>query len=184
MMHANSWRQTGIARVMLLGMIITLAGCGFHLRGSAVLPPEMAVTYISSAQPYASLVDDFSAALKTHGGRVTRERSEATAVLHIISDTVDKRLLSINTDGKVLEYETRQTIRFSVNTGDSLPLLEEGEVSMSKSYLYSSTDILGKQREDKVLRRTLQRNLVNLALLRITAAARELRWTASGARIP
>ena len=173
-----------MARLMLLGMIITLAGCGFHPRGGEALPFEMAVTYISSEQPYASLVDDFSTELRARGGRVTRERSEATAILHIISDTADKRLLSINADGKVLEYETRQTIRFSVNTSDNLPLIEEGEVSLGKSYLYSSTDILGKQREDKVLRQTLQRNLVNLALLRITAAAHELRWTASGSSKP
>ena len=183
-MHVNNWRQTGITRLLLLGMIMALAGCGFHPRGGSELPFEMAVTYISSAQPYASLVDDFSTALRARGGRVTRDRSEATAFLNILSDTADKRLLSINTDGKVLEYETRQTIRFSVITSDNLVLLEEGEVSMSKGYLYSSSDILGKQREDRVLQQTLQRNLVNLAMLRITATARELRWTATGSPAP
>jgi outer membrane lipopolysaccharide assembly protein LptE/RlpB len=43
---------------------------------------------------------------------------------------------------------------------------------MTRDYLYSNTDVLGKQREEIVVRRALQRELVNLAMLRITAAAR------------
>jgi outer membrane lipopolysaccharide assembly protein LptE/RlpB len=45
-------------------------------------------------------------------------------------------------------------------------------VEMTRDYLYSSTDVLSKEREEKVVRRTLQQELVNLAILRITAAAR------------
>ena len=188
----NGSRQQTATGMLLRGLQIrfflpvlccAISACGFQPRGSSALPLEMALTYINSGKPYASLVDDFSAALRVHGGRVTRDLSEATAVLNIISDRVDRRLLSINTGGKVLEYEVRQTIRFSVATHDNLPLLAEQEVSLGKSYLYTSTDVLGKEREDRVLRQTLQRNLVDLALLRITAAARELRWSASGSPI-
>ena len=171
-------------RFFLPALFCAIAACGFHPRGSSALPSEMALTYIMSGKTYSSLVDDFSEALRAHGGRVTRDRDAATAILNIISSSVDRRLLSIDTDGKVLEYEVRQTIRFSVATHDRLPLLAEQEVSMGKSYLYKSTDILGKEREDRVLRQALQRNLVELALLRITAAARELRWSASGSSIP
>jgi LPS-assembly lipoprotein len=158
--------------VVLPGLLAASTGCGFHPRGSSVLPPGMEMTYIQSGQPYGSLVDDFAEALRAQGGSVTTERSEATAMLHIISNSVEKRVLSINTAGKVLEIETRQTIRFSVTTGDSLPLVEGQEVSMRSDYLFISTDTLGKEREDRVVRQTLQRNLVNLAMLRITAVAR------------
>jgi LPS-assembly lipoprotein len=179
-MHTGSREQTGVGGmlrrsltwVVLLGLFSAMAGCGFHPRGSSALPPGMAVTWIKSGQPYGSLVDDFSEALRAHGGSVTTERSEATAILEIISNTVEKRVLSINTAGKVLEIETRQTIRFSVTGSDQLPLVEAQEVSMKSDYLFISTDVLGKEREDRVVRQTLQRNLVNLAMLRITAVAR------------
>jgi LPS-assembly lipoprotein len=146
-----------------------LAGCGFQLRGNAALPAEMAVTYIQSAQPYSTLVDDFAAALQARNVSVTRQRSAATAVLRILDNEFEKRVLSVNTAGKVLEYELRQTLRFSVSTAGNLPLLEAQTVSLSRDYLYSNTDILGKEREDQTVRRTLQRNLVNMALLRLTA---------------
>ncbi len=178
-MHTTNRRQAGIHGVlqallvwaMLLGLLSAVAGCGFHPRGSSALPSEMAVTFIKSGQPYGSLVDDFSAALQAQGGHLTRQRSEATAILHIVSNEIEKRILSVDTAGKVLEYEIRQTIRFSVETSEKLPLVELQEVSLARSYIFSSAEALSTEREDKIIRKTLQRNLVNLAMLRITAAA-------------
>ncbi len=179
-MSKKNIRQTGVggalqallAWAIVLGLLSAIAGCGFHPRGSSALLPEMAVTWIKSAQPYNSLVDDFSEALRAHGGVVTRERSEATAVLNILSNEIEKRILSVNTAGKVLEFETLQTIRFSVMTPENLLLVEAQEVSLGRDYLFISTDILSKEREDLVVRQALQRDLVNLAMLRIAAAAR------------
>jgi LPS-assembly lipoprotein len=119
-MHTRNRRQTGVhgflqvllAWTLLLGLLSAIAGCGFHPRGSSALPSEMAVTWIKSRQPYGTLVDDFSAALLAQGGQITRQRSEATAILHIVSNEIEKRVLSVDTAGKVLEYELRQTIHF------------------------------------------------------------------------
>jgi LPS-assembly lipoprotein len=167
----SGWRQL-ITRMLVAGLITTVAGCGFHLRGSGGLPAEMSVTYVKSARQYGTLIDDFAAALRVRDVQVTEVRADATAVLTIIKDDYEREVLSVNTAGKVLEFELRQTIRFSVITGGGLPLVEDQSVSMSRAYLYSSTDVLGKQREERVVRNTLQKNLVNLAMLRIEAAAR------------
>jgi LPS-assembly lipoprotein len=158
--------------LLLAGMLALAAGCGFHLRGSAALPPSMAVTYIKSDQLYSSLAEDFSAALKIHDVRVTRERSEATAVLNILENSVKTAVLSVNTAGKVLEYDIIQTIVFSVVTAGNQTLVPEQTVTLNRDYIFSSTDVLGKQREDKVVKVNLQSNIVNLAMLRIVAAAR------------
>jgi LPS-assembly lipoprotein len=160
------------AVLLLAGMAALSAGCGFHLRGSASLPTSMAVTYIKSYDPFSTLVDDFSAALKIHDVRLTQERSEATAVLNILGNSIETRVLSVNTAGKVLEYEILQTIRFSVVTAGNEMLVPEQTVTMNRDYIFSSTDVLGSRREDKVVRANLQSNVVNLAMLRIAAAAR------------
>lgn len=178
-MYIKDKRQAGVREVLqallawtlLLGLLSAISGCGFHPRGSSALPSAMAVTYIKSGQPYGSLVDDFSAALQAQGGRITRQRSEATAVLHIVSNEIEKRVLSVDTAGKVLEFEVRQTIRFSVETSEKLPIVEQQEISLARDYIFSSAEALSAEREDKIIRKALQRNLVNLAMLRITAAA-------------
>jgi LPS-assembly lipoprotein len=161
-----------LCRLLFMCLSVTLAGCGFQLRGSVALPEEMSVTYIRSNNPYGSLVNDFADALRTHHVKVTENRSEATAVLDIIDDEQKKNVLSVNSSGKVLEYQLQQTIQFDVKTIDNLPLLEPQRVSMTRDYLYSNTDVLSKEREEVVVRRSLQRELVGLAMLRITVAAR------------
>ncbi len=79
--------------------------------------------------------------------------------------------MSVNGNGKVLEYQLTQSIVFSVVSADKATLLDPQQVAMSRDYLYSSTDVLSKEREEAVVRRTLQRELVNLAILRMAAVA-------------
>ena len=162
----------GVTVVSLLACLaVMLSACGFQLRGSAALPQEMGVTYIKAGNPYGTLVNDFAEALRTHKVTVTDVREEATATLVIIDSKRDKDVLSVNGNGKVLEFQLTQSIVFSVVNVDKTTLLEPQQVAMSRDYLYSSTDVLSKEREEAVVRRTLQRELVNLAILRMAAVA-------------
>ena len=156
----------------MIFVIVSLSACGFHLRGSEALPPEMAVTYIQSSTPFSTLVDDFSEALRTRGAKVTERLEDASAVLRIEANDKGRDVLSVNTSGKVLEYDLRQTIQFSVATAENLPIVESQTVTMRRAYLYKSTDVLGSERERETVRHTLQKNLVNMAMMRIAAAAR------------
>ncbi len=168
---------TGTARhvvfcLLAVFMVTALAGCGFHLRGSDALPAVMSVTYIQNSQPFSSLVDDFADALRTRGAQVTEDRAAATAVLRIHENDRGRDVLSVNTSGKVLEYQLWQVIEFSVATAENLPVVEQQTVTMRRAYLYRSADVLGSEREKVTVRGTLQKNLVNMAMLRIVAVAR------------
>ena len=153
-------------------LMLTLSACGFQLRGSSALPEEMSVTFIKFNKPYGSLLDDFADALRAHHVTVTDDRDEATAVLTIRNNERDRDVLSVNSEGKVLEIQLRQTFQFSVTTIDNRPLVELQSMTLTRDYLYSSTDVLSKDREEIVVRRTLQQELVHLAMLRITTAAK------------
>lgn len=154
----------------MLGLV---AGCGYQLRGSASLPDVMSVTYVQGLRPYSALVDDFAYALRTRNVTVTSESVDASAILKIAGNNAEKLVLSVDTAGNVLEYEIRQTIRFSVIGPDRRELLSEQSITLSRDFLYTSTDVLAKEREEKLVRRTLQQNLVELAMLRIAAVGRE-----------
>jgi LPS-assembly lipoprotein len=156
----------------LLLVVAILAGCGYQLRGSASLPDVMSVTYIKGLRPYSVLVDEFSRALRARNVVVASDPAAATAVLNVTGNTTEKLVQSVDFAGNVLEYEIRQTIRFSVSTPDQQALLAEQSLSLSRDFLYTSTDVLAKEREEKLVRQTLQQNLVNLAMLRIAAIGR------------
>ena len=156
----------------VLLLVLLLAGCGFQLRGSTALPQAMSVTCIKGIKPFGTLADDFTAALRLRDITITDHERNAGAILAITDNRTEKLVLSVDIAGNVLEYEIRQTIRFSVTTPAERVVVPEQSVSLSRNYIFSSTDVLGKQREEQVVRATLQENLVNLAMLRISAAAR------------
>jgi LPS-assembly lipoprotein len=151
---------------------LLLGACGFHLRGSEPLPAEMSVTYIHGTSEFGTLYDDFRTALESRGVRVTQDRGEATAVLNILEDNTDKIVLTVNLSGKVQEYRISQNIQFEVAAADGQPLLDQQSVTRSRDFKFDRNDVLGKERENEVIREELQRDVVNLAMLRITAAGR------------
>jgi len=165
--------QHALLLLLLVGSLsLSLNGCGFQLRGSKALPATMAVTYIQTDTPFSTLRDDFRTALRAHGASVTDDRAAATAVLRIVENREDKRVLTVDIGGRVQEYEIRQSIRFVVTTADNRPAVPEQAVSLSRDFVFSPTDVLGKEREEQRVREELQRDIVNLALLRITTISR------------
>jgi LPS-assembly lipoprotein len=161
------------ARFLCVAAVALLLGaCGFHLRGSAPLPAEMSVSYIHGTSEFDSLYDDFRTALESRGVRVTQDRSEATAVLNILENNIDKNVLTVDLGGKVLEFRISQNIKFEVAAADGHPLVDQQSVTANRSFKFNRNDVLGKERESELIRKELQRDVVNLAMLRITAAAR------------
>jgi LPS-assembly lipoprotein len=149
-----------------------LAACGFHPRGDTPLPAAMSVTYISGTQEFDTLYDDLRTALENRGARVTQNRAEATAMLNVLENNSDTKVLAVDLTGKVLEYRFRQNLQFDVTATDGRALLDRQSVTMSRALKFNRNDVLGTEREYALIRKELQRDVVNLAMLRITAAGR------------
>jgi len=161
------------SRALCLGLAaLLLAACGFHPRGDTPLPAAMAVTYIHGTTEFNTLYDDFRSALESRGARVTQDRAEAGAVLDILEDDYHKDVLTVDLSGKVLEYRLRQNIQFEITAADGHTLLDRQSVTMSRDLKFNRNDLLGKERETELIRKELQRDVVNLAMLRIAAAGR------------
>lgn len=149
-----------------------LQACGFHLRGQAALPDVMDQTYIQGSRTFDSLYDDFREALESHGVSVVSERSEATAVLNIVENETQTSVLTVDIGGKVQELDIRQSIEFEVMSAEGQPLLGRQSVTLNRDFVFNKDDILGKEREWELISAELQRDVVNLSMLRIIAAGR------------
>jgi len=151
---------------------LLLVACGFHLRGSSPLPAEMSVTYISGTGEFEALYDDLRTALESQGSRVTQERDKATAVINILENKSSTNVLTVNLSGKALEYLIRQSIHFEVTAADGHMLIDKQSVTASRTMKFNSNSVLSSEREWETIRRELTRDVVNLAMLRITAAGK------------
>ena len=157
---------TRSASLLSLGVAMLLSGCGFHLEGHAPLPKQLGVTYLETQDRQTDFAQGLRKALLTAGARVTEDGSQATAVVHLLQDSVTPRVLAVSGTNLPREYEITYTVRFSVSSG-AQDLLPPQEVSLSRDYSFDEHVLLAKDNEEDILRGALARDLVDVVMRRL-----------------
>jgi LPS-assembly lipoprotein len=156
---------------LMAALMLAVSACGFHLRGDVKLAPQLTRVQIQGGDVYDPLVRDLTRALTAAGSTVVAEATQATAILQILKNGGDRRVLSVQTTGKVQEYELYQIFEFRVRDAAGRELLEPQRLELTRDYLFDADDVLGKSAEEEVLRRDMRRDLVRLTMLRLEALA-------------
>src|SRR5688500_3439916 len=98
---------------LLCCLSLSLVACGFTLRGARELPAGMAETFIQAGTPGSALVAQLKRFLRDSSVRVTEHPGDSAAVLKV-RESSTRRVLSVGTDAKALEYELQYSATFSV----------------------------------------------------------------------
>lgn len=146
---------------------LSLAGCGFQLQGALTTPPEMERTYIAAADRHTDFYRDFRSALRTAGVTLVNNPNDATATFTILFDETGQRVLSVSARNVPTEYEVYYTIEYALD-GGARNLLERQVLTLTRDYTYDSTLVLGKAREEALLREAIVTDLVRLVLKQIS----------------
>ena len=154
---------------VLLGLLLLLvAGCGFHLRGAAVIPESLKTMYIQGIDLHTDLGRELKRSLESNGVNIADDYSQGTAVLSILENKYDRRVLSVGSDAKVSEYTLYGRVKFKVSDGDGVILAEEQTVEAMRDFQFDQTQVLGKGNEEELLREDLNRQLVGGILRRLS----------------
>jgi LPS-assembly lipoprotein len=153
---------------MCLLFSLQLAACGFHLRGAANVPPEMTRTYIATNSRHTVFYRKIRGAFIAAGVNVVDTSGEATAVFNIVEDSTGQRVVSVSARNVPREYEVWYTVNYELSSGEKT-LIPESSQSLTRDYTYDETEVLGKAREEEVLRDALVDDLVRIALIQISA---------------
>jgi LPS-assembly lipoprotein len=153
---------------LTLTAVCALSGCGFRLAGSDPLPAMMARTYLSLKDPYTDFSREFEHQLKSAGATLQPVRAGATAVIDVTKDSVQQITLSVSANNIPTEYELTYTITFDVHSGDK-EVLAPQTVSLSKDYSFEENVLLAKEHEADILRQQMARDLVSIAMHRLTS---------------
>lgn len=157
-----------------------LSGCGFHLRGAAVLPPAMRDTLLEGIDRYSPLGDELANALSLAGGKLASDRGSATAVLHIVGERFDRRVLSLGADRKANEYELHYQLTYKLLSPKGETLVPQQKVNTVRDYVFNSSEVLGKEQEEETLRSEMRGYAVRQMLQRLQAVMLQKRATESG----
>ncbi|MGB5245443.1 MAG: LPS assembly lipoprotein LptE [Woeseia sp.] len=153
---------------ILLILLLALAACGFHLRGALQLPPQMARTYIDTADRYSLFYRLLRQELTAAGVELVESAADANAVFSILSEDTDQRVLSVSARNVPREYEVYYSVYFTVQSNEGL-LLEPQQQIGTRDYTYDETEVLGKSREEELLREAIARDLVRIVLIQLSS---------------
>ncbi len=160
-----------IAQARLAGLVlllpVLLAACGFHLRGSVVLPPVLKVTLLQASNPWEGMAAALRAELESAGARVTSDPDEATAVLKVIGERSLRRVLSVGSGGKASEYELFEEVTFAVYDPRGRVLVEPQTLGMTRDLVFDENRLLGKVSEADELRELMHRALARQIITRV-----------------
>jgi LPS-assembly lipoprotein len=155
-------------RLLFVLATLLLSACGFHLRGAYSLPFEtLYIAQPESTELHAIIKRNVEASTST---RVVRTPQEARATLSVLGDAPVKKILSLNSAGRVREYQLERTFTFRVTDPKGQEFLPQSTIRISRDMTFDDAAVLSKQAEETLLWRDIQTDLVQQLLRRLAAA--------------
>jgi LPS-assembly lipoprotein len=161
-----------LRRVLVVLLLALLAGCGFHLRKEAELPPSMKRVFIQVSDPSSLLVKDLTKALKRSGSEVLAKVESDAAVMKIDVAAFSTNVLSVGGNARASEYALRYHVEFDVENATGTALLPKQTIELSREFTFDASQALGVAAETDLLTQELQRDMVQTIMRRLEALAK------------
>ncbi len=138
------------------------------MRTAPDIPAEMSRTYISADDRYSLFYRKLRHELANAGVQVVDSPVDSSAVFSILSDDTDRRVLSVSARNVPREYEVYYTINYSVES-DSKRIMAPQSLTLTRDYTYDETLVLGKAREEELIREAIVDDMVRIVLKQLAS---------------
>ncbi len=145
--------------------IMLLSACGFALRGPVALPFKS--IYIGMPESSA-LGGELRRHIRANGQtQIMSEAKDAQVVLEVLNETREKQILSLNSQGRVREYNLIYNFRFRVRNNVGKEYLEPVDLQLKRNITFNESQVLAKEAEEVLLYRDMQSDLVQQIMRRL-----------------
>lgn len=152
-------------KISLLLTFLLLSACGWQLRGVTPLPPEYRVLYLQS-QASANFNRQLKLQLEFNKVLLTKEAVDAQATLTISPLEIERRTLSLTSNGQIAEFELNGLLTATLKRND-----RDSDVTITlKGRRHLRNDInnvTGTANAEKQLLVDLEKDLVSKLLMRL-----------------
>ena len=154
----------------ILGLtLLTLAACGFQLRGQTAVSEELKTLYIQGVNTRQDVFGvELKRALMRNGIEVLDEYREGAALFTVLENRFDRHVLSVGSDAKVREYELEAQVIFQVTDDNGELIGSKQRVEARRDYQFDRSQILAMDEQERVLRQDLNKQMVQSVLRRLS----------------
>ena len=171
----KQWLQT----MSCIAGFALLAGCGFHLRGSAALPAAMQQQVYLQVNGGGGFPRSLAAALRARKVDVLDESAQGVATLSVPVAAFSSRLLTSGAVQRVGEYVVAFNVQFSLTDAQGKTVIPAQSISLSHEFALDQTQFSAISSETEAIQRSLVREMTDAVMRRLEAQAR-LGTTVSG----
>ncbi|MES2071473.1 MAG: LPS assembly lipoprotein LptE [Pseudomonadota bacterium] len=149
----------------LFALALLLSACGFAMRGAVSFPFKSIYVGFSDASP---LGGELKRNIRANGQTVIASNpNDAEVILDVLAENREKVILSLNSQGRVREYNLLYTLRFRVRDKAGKEFLEPTDISLKRNITFNESQVLAKEAEEAVLYRDMQTDLVQQVMRRL-----------------
>ena len=158
-----------ISKYFLLFLIITLAGCGYHLRGSGTGKLNVNNVFLDIQNAHL-IVTELREQLTIRDVAISNSSEGVDRIVKLTNEVYDRRVLSVDEGtGKVTEYELEYHVGLEILTAGGKSLAEPQDISLIRDITFDPNAAVGKFDEEVLVRNDMIRSAANSILLRLQA---------------
>ncbi|MDX1375041.1 MAG: LPS assembly lipoprotein LptE [Burkholderiales bacterium] len=154
-------------RIPVAALLVSIAACGFQLRGSASLPFETIYLPGATAGIALDLKRNIQAGTST---RVVDSPSDAKAVLAFTQELREKEILSLTRAGRVREFRLRYRVGYRVHDGKGRVYVPPTTLVQVRDITFGDSIVLAKEAEEQIMYQDMQRDMVQQIMRQLAAA--------------
>jgi LPS-assembly lipoprotein len=146
-----------------------LSACGFHLRGSYNLPPQLQNIYVQSSQPFDSFIAKIKRSFKDSGIHLAPNVNQATYIFQLNDISQSSVLQASSTTNQISTYALNYTIRFTVTDGAGKVIIPSQSVTSTTTYTLNSTEAISTFTDQPQLLFGLQQDAIFQIMNRLSS---------------
>lgn len=156
----------------LMALAPLVSACGFRLRG---VPDFQFSSIYLQAGERSAFARELERNLATAGDklkvlRAPRRPDEAQVVWKLLGERRERVIISKNAAGQVRELTLRYRMMFSLTGADGAEWIPPTELELERDLSYDENLALAKEQEAEVLYKTMQSDLVQQVMRRLSSA--------------
>lgn len=167
--------MTRLARpTLLMTLLLLVSACGWHLRGSLVLPADMQAIAIHTGQSGQELAQELRQVLTAAGIEASLDDAGIGAWhVDILEERLERREISISREIKTAEFGITLYVQWQLRNAAGDVVITPETVTTQRVYRQDADNLAGKKREETRLLEDMRRFLAGQILRRVSYAQQQ-----------
>lgn len=133
---------------IVLSTLVSSA-CGYHLKGTVDLPDNMNKIYLQGAS--GALRGYFTKTLRATPARLVESPGQAGLVINLLTERLDRRVLSLSSIGKANEFELNYKLEYELLDSQGSVLARNQTIEIVREYYNDQEAIIAQANEEQII---------------------------------